>query len=54
MIPGGIIMLDDYYSKEYPMAKAAVDDFMSDKPELIFQMRFGAFRASRPKAYIVK
>lgn len=54
MIPGGIIMFDDYYSKEYPMAMAAVDDFLADKPEIIFRMRFGTFRASRQKAYIVK
>lgn len=33
MVPGGIIVLDEYYSKKYPLAKIAVNEFMFKKPE---------------------
>lgn len=31
--PGGYIIFDEYYSKKYPGARIAVDDFFADKPE---------------------
>jgi hypothetical protein len=33
MNAGGIIILDEYYSIKYPLARVAVDEFMLDKPE---------------------
>jgi len=53
-LPGGIIFFDDYFSKEYPMAKAAVDEFMSDKPELVFSLRYGEASHALRKGFIVK
>jgi hypothetical protein len=32
MSPGGVIVLDEYYSKKYPLARKAVDEFCVDKP----------------------
>jgi O-methyltransferase len=31
--PGGWIVFDEYYSKKYPGARVAVDEFFADKPE---------------------
>ena len=33
MVKGGVIVLDEYYSKKYPEARKAVDQFFSDKSE---------------------
>jgi len=33
MVRGGVIVFDEYYSKKYPGARVAVDEFFSDKPE---------------------
>jgi len=33
MVVDGIIIFDEYYSKKYPLAKVAVDEFFSDKKE---------------------
>lgn len=33
MLPGGVVVLDDYNCHGCPGAKKAVDEFMSDKPE---------------------
>lgn len=38
MRPGGVIMLDDMYNRRFPMAEAAVNAFLEDKPEQIFQL----------------
>ncbi|WP_332768856.1 TylF/MycF/NovP-related O-methyltransferase [Phenylobacterium sp.] len=54
MLQGGIIFLDDYFSKEYPMAKSAVDAFMIDKPELVFSLRYGEAPHALRKGFIVK
>lgn len=31
--PGGVIILDEYYSKKYPLARVAVDEFAQDIPD---------------------
>jgi len=54
MEPGGVIFFDDYYSLEFPMARNAIDQFMSDKPELLFHLRMGDDRPNRTKAYLIK
>lgn len=54
MVRGGVIFFDDYGSREFPMARAAVDQFMRDKPELLFHLRAGDDGPNRTKAYIVK
>jgi O-methyltransferase len=52
--PGGIIYLDDYHSVEYPMARQAVDDFMRDKQERLFHLRYGDDGRNHTKAFFVK
>lgn len=54
MVRGGVIFFDDYDSREFPMARAAVDQFMRDKPELLFHLRTGDVGPNRTKTYIVK
>ena len=54
MARGGVIFFDDYGSREFPMARAAVDQFMGDKPELLFHLRAGDDGPNRTKTYIVK
>ena len=54
MARGGVIFFDDYGSREFPMARAAVDQFMRDKPELLFHLRTGDDGPNRTKTYIVK
>ena len=39
--PGGVIVCDDYGSTLCPGARKAMDDFMADKPEAIFQIPTG-------------
>ena len=54
MARGGVIFFDDYGSREFPMARAAVDQFMLDKPQLLFHLRTGNDGPNRTKTYIVK
>lgn len=54
MNPGGIIFLDDYFSKEYPMARVAVDEFLEDKKEEVFEVRYGPYPWSVRKGFIVR
>jgi hypothetical protein len=54
LIRGGIIYLDDYHSVEYPMARLAIDEFMRDKPEEMFHLRYGAEGKNQTKTFIVK
>ena len=51
---GGVIFFDDYDSREFPMARAAVDQFMRDKPELLFHLRMGDQAPNRTKTYLIK
>lgn len=51
---GGIIYFDDYHSFHYPMARSAIDDFMRDKPEQLFHVRYGAEGRNHTKTYFVK
>ncbi len=41
VVPGGVIMFDEYGAKEFPGAKEAVDEFFADKPERVEQHRMG-------------
>lgn len=54
MVPGGVIFFDDYNSVNYPMAGKAIDQFFSDKPEKLAQIRYGDDAPNRTKAYVVK
>ena len=38
MREGGVIVLDDVYNRRFPMAEIAVNEFLADKPEQIFQL----------------
>ncbi|MGK7915705.1 MAG: TylF/MycF/NovP-related O-methyltransferase [Prochloraceae cyanobacterium] len=51
---GGMIFFDDYHSKHYPMARAAIDFFMKDRPEELFHLRFGKDDPNHTKTFIVK
>jgi O-methyltransferase len=51
---GGVIFFDDYHSADFPMARRAIDTFMSDKPETLFHLRFGVEGVNHTKAYILK
>lgn len=35
---GGVIVFDDIYNRRFPMAETAVNTFLQDKPEQIFQL----------------
>lgn len=35
VVPGGVIVFDDYSDPRWPGAKRAVDEFFADKPELV-------------------
>lgn len=54
MKKGGILFFDDYNSREYPMAKRAIDAFLRDKPERLVQLRYGKMKANHTKAFLVK
>ncbi|MFY1666487.1 TylF/MycF/NovP-related O-methyltransferase [Pseudomonas sp. Pseu.R1] len=54
MVKGGVIFFDDYNSVNYPMAGKAIDEFFSDKPEKLAQIRYGDDAPNRTKAYVVK
>jgi O-methyltransferase len=54
MVPGGIILVDDYGDDVYwPGARKAVDDFFVDKPEKVVELK-GLNGALSHKALIVK
>lgn len=53
--PRGVISLEDYFNRRFPMAAQAIDDFLSDKPEEILQMVApGEGGKLVKKAFIVK
>jgi hypothetical protein len=54
MRPGGIVFFDDYHSVEFPMAKGAIDVFMSGRPEELMHLRCGEDRPNHTKAWFVK
>lgn len=41
MVPGGVIVMDDYGFMNCPGAKLAADEFMSDKPEYVLHFPTG-------------
>ena len=51
---GGIIFFDDYHSADFPMAKQAIDIFLSDKPETLLHLRYGDEGVNHTKTYIQK
>jgi O-methyltransferase len=54
MVPGGVILVDDYGDDVYwPGARKAVDDFFADKPETVVELK-GLNGALSHKALIVK
>lgn len=54
MHTGGIIFFDDYHSRDFPMAKSAIDKFLEDKPETLLHLRFGPEGTNHTKCYIEK
>lgn len=54
MRAGGVIFFDDYHSFDFPMARAAIDEFLADKPEILFHLRHGEDFENHTKSYIVK
>lgn len=54
MFKGGVIFFDDYHSGDYPMAQSAINEFLHDKPEKLFHLRYGDDAVNRTKSFIVK
>lgn len=54
MRQGGIIFFDDYHSADFPMAKLAIDKFLSDKDEKLFHLRYADDEVNHTKCYIEK
>lgn len=52
--PGGVLFFDDYHSQDFPMAKHAIDRFLSGRPERLLHLRYGDDGVNHTKAYIVK
>jgi O-methyltransferase len=51
---GGTIFFDDYHSRIFPMAQQAIDDFLKDRPETLFHVRWGEDGENQTKAFILK
>lgn len=51
---GGIIFFDDYHSLEYPMGRVAIDQFLSNRSEKLFHIRYGEDKPNHLKTYLVK
>ena len=54
MLSGGIIFFDDYHSVSFPMARAAIDDFLKSKPEKLFHTYYHLAETNYTKAYLIK
>jgi hypothetical protein len=54
MNKGGTIFFDDYHSRVFPMAQRAIDDFLKDRPETLFHVRWGEDGENLTKAFILK
>ncbi len=54
MAPGGVILFDDYLDKSFPMARAAVDEFLADKPETICQLQSGEGSSTFRRVFVTK
>ena len=54
MLPGGVLYFDDFHSKHYPMARTAISEFMRNKPERLFHMRYGKVKQNHTKAFLIK
>jgi O-methyltransferase len=54
METGGVIYFDDYHSTEYPMARQAIDEFLADKPEQLWHLRYGEDGVNLTKSFIIK
>jgi hypothetical protein len=54
MCQGGVIFFDDYHSADFPMAREAIDNFMSSKPERLFHLRYGPDGVNGTKCFFIK
>jgi O-methyltransferase len=54
MKKGGTIFFDDYHSKVFPMARQAVDDFLKDRTEVLYHVRWGEDGENKTKAFVLK
>jgi O-methyltransferase len=54
MEKGGVVYFDDYQSLEYPMARVAIDEFLADKPEQLWHLRYGEDGANLTKSFLIK
>jgi len=53
VVPGGVILVDDYGDEYWPGVKKAVDEFFADKPEKVVELK-GLNGALSHKALITK
>ncbi len=54
LIPGGVILIDHYHSKQYPSSKAATDDFLADLGEPLFMLQSTLGAIAFRKAMLVR
>lgn len=54
MLPGGVIVFDDYFNRRFPMAAAAVDEFLEGKPENISLLTMMEPSGPTKRAFIVR
>lgn len=51
---GGVLFFHDYFRKSDPTARIAIDDFLKDKPEPLYQIQCGEGHSSFKKAMLIK
>lgn len=54
MVPGGVLLFDEYDSEVWPGATKAIDAFFADKPETIACCEDESWLAPRDKHYVIK
>lgn len=51
---GGVLFFHDYFRKSDPTARIAIDEFLKDKPEPLYQIQCGEGHSSFKKAMLIK
>jgi hypothetical protein len=51
---GGVILFDDYLDRSSTLAKVAIEEFLSDKPEPLYQLQCGDGMSTFRRAFLVK
>ena len=54
MLPGGVILFDDIFNRRFPMAEAAIEAFMDNKQEQIFQLTGNDANGTVKRGFIMR